>query len=99
MSATDPERREAATPPTTTAEENRHTASQREINKTWEFTQSVLALSFILTAEITIIYIVMRVMELRGTAFNFLCTIVGTVIGFYFGRTNHQRVGGVDLGR
>jgi hypothetical protein len=86
-------------PPTTTAEENRHSASQREINKTWEFTQAIIALSVILTAQITIIFLVIKIMELRETAFNFICTMVGTVIGFYFGRTNHQRVGGVDIGR
>ena len=86
-------------PASTTSEEDRHSASQRQINRTWEFTQSVLALSFIITSEIAIIYIVMYVTDLRVTAFNFMCTIVGTVIGFYFGRTNHQNVGGVVVGR
>lgn len=85
--------------PLTTAEEDKHSASQRDINRTWERTQSALALSFILCAEIVIIFIIVKIADLRSTAFNFLCTIVGTVIGFYFGRTNHQTVGGVQLGR
>jgi putative Mn2+ efflux pump MntP len=91
--------KEAVVSPTTTAEEDRHTASQRSINRTWEITQSVLALSFILTAEIVIGFVIWGISELRSAAFTFLTTIVGTVIGFYFGRTNHQRVGGVDIGR
>lgn len=90
---------QAVASPNTTAEQDRHSAGQRSINRTWEITQSIIALSFILASEIVIIYVVVYVSELQVTAFNFLCTIVGTVIGFYFGRTNHQRVGGVDLGR
>lgn len=85
--------------PLTTLEEDKHSESQRDINRTWERTQSALALSFILCAEVVIMYVVIQVSDLRGTAFNFMCTMVGTVIGFYFGRTNHQRVGGIDLGR
>lgn len=89
----------AVSEPNTTAEQDRHSSSQRRINRYWEITQSLIALSFILTAEIVIVVITIYFTDLRPTAFNFLCTIVGTVIGFYFGRTNHQRVGGVDLGR
>lgn len=86
-------------PPATTREEDRHTASQRSINRWWEVTQSILAVSIVVSAEVVCILIIMYIDELASSAFTFVATTVGTVIGFYFGRTNHQRVGGVDLGR
>jgi len=71
---------------TTTAEEDRKTFGQRRINLIWEVTQAAIA---ILVAGAAIIAALRgQVSEMLGNAF-FL------VIGFYFGRTNHQRVGGV----
>ncbi len=66
----------------------------------WELTQAGIALSVIWgTFGVTIWLIVHDDGELRSVAFTFLVGVVSTVVGFYFGRTNHQRVGGVDLGR
>jgi len=82
----------------TTSEEDRHTASQRRVNLIWEYTQSGIALLTILTTCIGVF--VGRLFI--GSAPPFPAewwTIVGLVIGFYFGRTNHQRVGGVQSGR
>jgi hypothetical protein len=75
----------------TTLEEDRHTAGKRKINLIWEFTQSTIAL--LITAA-TIIAVLFALVE--G---NILANAFFLVIGFYFGRTNHQRVGGVELGR
>ena len=71
---------------TTTAEEDRKTFGQRRINLIWEVTQALIAL-LVASAAITAA-LKGQVSEMLGNAF-FL------VIGFYFGRTNHQRVGGV----
>lgn len=87
-----------AAPPTTTAEENRHTAGQRRVNLTWEFTQAIIAIG----VSGATLYVAAQ-LALKDTgetaAFLLLSNAFFLVVGFYFGRTNHQRVGGVDLGR
>lgn len=83
----------------TTAEQDRHSAGQRQINRVWEYTQAGIALSVIWGTIGAAIWIVVGDEPNRLMAFLFLSNVVSTVIGFYFGRTNHQRVGGVDLGR
>ncbi len=70
---------------TTTEEEDRHSANRRQINLTWEYTQSAVALMVVL-ANVLAAFILPTRSELLGNAF-FL------VIGFYFGRTNHTRPG------
>jgi len=85
-------------PPTTTTEEDRHTASQRQINRIWELTQSFVAIA----VTIATLYVAARLAlnDQKGdAAFLLLSNAFFLVIGFYFGRTNHQRIGGVDLGR
>jgi len=76
------------TPATTTVEEDLHSASQRKINLIWEYTQAAIAV-LVVAANIAVVFVVTE-SELLAYAF-FL------VIGFYFGRTNHSRVGGVRL--
>ena len=93
---------------TTTTEEDRHTRNQRHVNLIWEFTQAFVAVSVV----ITVLYISARIAltalapeatekqsGLATTAFVLLSSLASLVIGFYFGRTNHQNVGGVQLGR
>lgn len=72
--------------PTTTAEENRKFAGQRRVNIIWEVTQAVIAIS-VTAAALT--------SALRSTSGELLSNAFFLVIGFYFGRTNHQRTGGV----
>lgn len=85
--------------PKTTLEEDRHSFGQRRINIIWEMTQALIALSVIWGTVGAAIWIVVADSMARIMAFLFLTNVVSTVIGFYFGRTNHQKVGGVDLGR
>lgn len=89
----------AVVSPKTTAEEDRHSTGQRRINLIWELTQTAIALSVIWSAVGAAVWIVVSDTSNRLMAFLFLSNVVSIVIGFYFGRTNHQRVGGVDLGR
>ena len=74
-----------------TLEETLHSASQRRVNLIWEITQSVIAITLVVATIIASLWALPST-EILGHAF-FL------VIGFYFGRTNHTRVGGVQLGR
>ncbi len=77
-------------PSTTTVEQNLHTASQRRVNIIWEFTQAFIAIVVTL-ANVYAALLKIDSQPLNNTFF--------LVVGFYFGRTNHQRVGGVELGR
>ena len=84
--------------PDTTAEENLHSKSQRKVNLIWEYSQALIALMTVFTTCLGIF--IGRVWVGSTTPFPAeWWTIVGLVIGFYFGRTNHQRVGGVQSGR
>lgn len=79
--------------PTTTAEQNRHTASQRRVNMVWEYTQSVIALLVTISA----LYVSVRMSQPTDSgASSLLSNAFFLVIGFYFGRTNHTNVGGVQ---
>lgn len=92
----------AVATPVTTAEQDRTTYGQRRINLIWEATQALIALSIIWSSTGAAIWIVISDPMNRLMAFLFLSNVVSIVIGFYFGRTNHQRTGGigsVDVGR
>jgi hypothetical protein len=74
------------------------TAGQRKTNLIWERTQSIIALAVVITTCIGVLalrYLAMGVTEFDTKFPAEWWTIVGLVIGFYFGRTNHERLGGV----
>jgi hypothetical protein len=74
-------------PVDTTTEESRYTASQRRINLIWETTQAIIAVA-VVAANVWAAFALPAQNGLLANAF-FL------VIGFYFGRTNHARAGGM----
>src|SRR4029453_12224680 len=82
-------------PSTTTIEEDRHSAGQRGINKVWEYTQSIIALSVVSTTlyanVIVAIYGTSR-SDISASALVQLDVMAALAIGFYFGRTNDQRI-------
>ena len=85
---------EQSTAPQTTAEENRKTAGHRRINAIWEITQAVVALA--VTLQTLRVAGALAMQDSQETAaFLLLSNAFFLVIGFYFGRTNHQRQGGV----
>lgn len=84
------------------------TAGQRRVNIIWEISQAFIA---IMTVSTTL-YVAARLaltamapaltekqLSVTTSAFMLLGSLVSLVIGFYFGRTNHQKIGGVDQGR
>jgi hypothetical protein len=93
---------------TTTLEEDRsslgvrteaglRTAGQRRINIIWEVTQATIALA---VTGATLYVAAMLALKDQGqtAAFLLLSNAFFLVVGFYFGRTNHQRVGGIGSG-
>lgn len=88
----------APLPPTTTVEEDRHTLGQRRINIIWELTQAFVAIAVTL-ATLWVAGNLALKDQGQTAAFLLLSNAFFLVIGFYFGRTNHQRVGGVEIGR
>lgn len=69
-------------------------AGQRKINQVWEYTQSFIAI----IVTISTLYVA-AILATNGSgdtaAFLLLSNAFFLVIGFYFGRTNHQKTGGV----
>lgn len=84
-------------PPTTTREQDRHTEGQRHVNMTWETTQRLIALSVTwVSLSIASWLAIMGATEsVQTAALVFVFGVANLVIGFYFGRTNHTRVGGI----
>ena len=80
-----------------------HTAGQRRVNLLWEYTQAGIAGLVTTTVLLCTGYLVIAGVEtMKTAAFGFLVGIANLVIGFYFGRTNHQRTGGIganEIGR
>lgn len=80
--------------PTTTAEQDRKTSAQRRVNIIWEITQAMIAM----TVTSATLYVAARLATAEHAdtaAFLLLSNAFFLVIGFYFGRTNHSRTGGV----
>jgi hypothetical protein len=80
-------------PPDTTHQQDITTAGQRKINLIWEYTQAIIALVVVLSTMAA------GIMEAVAPKVQQLPTIMsvafGTVVGFYFSRTNHAAIGGV----
>ena len=86
--------------PTTTEEEDRVSAGQRAVNLIWETTQMRVALSVIWMAlavagALSVFGKFLGSADIQLAAVVFLFGVANLVTGFYFGRTNHQRTGGV----
>lgn len=102
----------ATQPKTTTDEVALKTEGQRAINRIWETSQSRIAgatvATYLMGCTVILFAVVWqmsvgtkideRMMGLAITSFVSLASTVSAVIGFYFGRTNHQREGGVGQG-
>lgn len=95
-----PPRQTAFAPSLTTEEDGLISLGQRTINLIWENTQMKIALSVIWAALIVSIGLAvfgkwLGTPDIQLAAVVFLFGVANLVTGFYFGRTNHQRQGGV----
>lgn len=81
------------------------TEGQRAINRLWERTQAIIAISIVEVTLIVVAVIIMApvikvnpdewVVTAAVTGLVLLSNLVGNVTGSYFTRTNHSKVGGV----
>jgi len=73
------------------------THGQRKINLIWEVTQSVIALLSVGAGVFIMIYQAMYSDGSVGDLPTTLSSMIFLVLGFYFARTNHDRIGGVGV--
>jgi hypothetical protein len=78
-------------PAKTTFQEDLTTAGQRRINLIWEYTQAIIALTVVVTTMVGSIYGMVKSLPMP----TIIAVAFGTVVGFYFSRTNHAAIGGV----
>lgn len=86
-------------PSTTTPEQDRTTQGQRDTSMMWErnqgwITKVVISGSVIVAGMLSIFGHLLGAAPLQLPAAMFLFQSSGVVMGFYFGRTNHTKVGG-----
>ncbi len=80
-------------PPNTTAQQDMTLEGQRRINLVWEYTQALIAVIVVVTTMCAgIVTVVTHSMDQVP---NVICVAFGTVVGFYFSRTNHAAIGGI----
>lgn len=77
-------------PPNTTEQDDKISAGQRLVNMTWEVTQSYIA---VVVVSVTMVkaYTLLQGQDIP----TIMAVAFGTIVGFYFARTNHQSIGGV----
>ena len=79
-------------PPTTTRQEDIKAHGQRTINLVWELSQAIIAM--MVTATTLYVSAKLSIDDNRDVAaFILLSNAFFLIIGFYFGRTNHTRIG------
>src|ERR1700735_2123208 len=76
--------------PTTTSEEDLRTASQRRVNLIWEYTQAGIAIYIVFAA---VVYEFAAGYLKPNITPSVIPNAFFLVMGFYFGRTNHARIG------
>jgi hypothetical protein len=79
-------------PSVTTKEDDLRTAGQRSINLIWERTQAGIAIAVVLS-NIVYVFAAMFLPATSPAGGKLLEYAFFLVIGFYFGRTNHARIG------
>jgi hypothetical protein len=78
----------------TTPEDGLRAAGQRRVNVIWELTQSFIASLVVLGALSVCSLLIIRGNYVEA-ALQLISNAFFLVIGFYFGRTNHERTGGI----
>lgn len=70
-------------------------AGQRRINLIWEYTQAGIAV-VVVVSNVVYVFVLLFIPDVSAratTAATLLSNAFFLVVGFYFGRTNHARIG------
>jgi hypothetical protein len=78
-------------PAKTTFQEDLTHAGQRQINLIWERTQAAIALGVVFITMLAGLWGMVNNQQIP----TLMAVAFGTVVGFYFSRTNHAAIGGV----
>jgi uncharacterized membrane protein YfcA len=79
--------------PTTTHQEDLTVQGQRRINVIWEVTQAIIA---VMVVGVTMgVSAYAYIVQGNPDVPNLIAVAFGTIVGFYFARTNHQNIGGI----
>jgi len=79
---------------TTTTQEDMTTAGQRRINLIWEYTQSFVTIAVVISnMVVAVVNGISRGVEI-GEHPAILSSALFLILGAYFQRTNHQKIGG-----
>ena len=81
-------------PPTTTKQQDLTLEGQRKVNLIWEYTQAFIAICVVVSTMIAGVACAMNGKGEQQVP-TILSVAFGTVVGFYFSRTNHTAIGGV----
>jgi len=84
--------------PTTTAEQDLRTAGQRSLNRIWEMTQAGIAIG-VVSANLLYVFVSPFLPAVTNSNSELLKNAFFLVLGFYFGRTNHARIGDIPKAR
>jgi len=71
------------------------TAGQRKVNLIWEFTQAFIAILITTAIVADSVMVMLPGNKNEAPIPNILCAGFGLVVGTYFQRTNHNKIGGV----
>lgn len=79
-------------PSNTTVQQDLTVAGQRRINIIWEVTQAAIAILVVATTMFVSGYA--YIVQGNTDVPNLIAVAFGTIVGFYFARTNHAAIGG-----
>lgn len=103
MTEAPPSEPEQPVPPKTTTQQDLTALGQRNINLKWESTQQVIAVAVTIDVLMICTFVIFKGDPLlQQAAFLFVTNLAFLVVGTYFQRTNHTKIGGVgqnDAGR
>lgn len=87
-------------PATTTEQQDLTVLGQRRINIIWEVTQAMIAIAVTLATILSVFMVAVGFVTITSEQTVAMMQLVGMdllILGFYFSRTNHEKIGGIGI--